>query len=51
MKYAMRHISALLASVIISACAATPGKVSQTKPVDELNLQQGVALKGYDPVA
>ncbi len=51
MKYAMRHISALLASVIISACAATPGKVSQTKPVDELNHQQGVALKGYDPVA
>jgi YHS domain-containing protein len=47
----MRQISALLASVILAACAATPGKVSQTRPVDELNLQHGAALKGYDPVA
>ena len=51
MKYAVRHISVLLVSVMITACAATPGKVSQTEPVDELNLQHGVALKGYDPVA
>jgi YHS domain-containing protein len=50
-KHTSRQISALLASVIITACAATPGKVSQTRPVDELNLQHGVALKGYDPVA
>ena len=51
MKYPVRHISVLLVSVMITACAATPGKVSQTEPVDELNLQHGVALKGYDPVA
>ena len=52
MKYhPSRLISALLASVIMTACAATSGKVSQTRPVDELNLQHGVALKGYDPVA
>jgi YHS domain-containing protein len=50
-KYPSRQISALLASVIMTACAATPGKVSQTRPVEELNLQHGVALKGYDPVA
>jgi YHS domain-containing protein len=50
-KYTMRPILALLASMIVAACAATPGKVSQTRPVDELNLRQGVALKGYDPVA
>lgn len=41
----------LLASLIVVACAATPGKVSQKRPVDALNLQQGLALKGYDPVA
>jgi hypothetical protein len=50
-KYTMRQILALLASMIVAACAATPGKVSQTRPVEELNLRQGVALKGYDPVA
>jgi len=50
-KYTVRHASALLVSVMITACAGTPGKVSQTDPVDELNLRHGVALKGYDPVA
>jgi len=50
-KYTARQILALLASLIVTACAATPGKVSQTRPVDELNLEKGVALKGYDPVA
>jgi YHS domain-containing protein len=50
-KYTIRQLLALLASMIVAACAATPGKVSQTQPVDELNLRQGVALKGYDPVA
>ena len=51
MKYTVRQILALFASLIVTACAATPGKVSQTRPVDELNLEKGVALKGYDPVA
>ena len=51
MKYPLRQMLTLLASVIVVACAATPGKVVQSRPVDELNLQQGVALKGYDPVS
>jgi hypothetical protein len=51
MRYTARHLSALLLSVMLTACAGTPGKVSQTNPVDELNLQHGVAVKGYDPVA
>ena len=38
-------------SVIVAACAGTPGKVSQTEPVEELNTRHGVALKGYDAVA
>jgi YHS domain-containing protein len=50
-KNTLRQTWALLASVLVAACAATAGKVSQTRPVDELNLQHGVALKGYDPVA
>jgi hypothetical protein len=51
MRYTARYLLALLVSVMITACAGTPGKVSQTNPVDALNLQHGVALKGYDPVA
>lgn len=51
MKCIVRHISALLMFVMVTAYAATPGKVSQTEVVDALNLQHGVALKGYDPVA
>lgn len=50
-KSKMRLILTLLMSSIVAACAATPGKVSQSRPVAELNLQQGVALRGYDPVA
>jgi hypothetical protein len=50
-KYTVRLISAIFAVVIVAACAATPGKVSQTKPVESLNLRHGVALRGYDPVA
>lgn len=50
-RYTVRHLAALLVSVMIAACAATPSKMSQTEPVDELNVKQGVALKGYDPVA
>lgn len=37
--------------LVVAACAATPGKVSQTKAVESLNLRHGVALRGYDPVA
>lgn len=51
MKYALRQLTALLASAVIAACVGTPGKVSQTRPVDEINLEHGLALKGYDPVA
>jgi YHS domain-containing protein len=50
-KYTMRQILTLFAFLIVAGCAATPGKVAQTQPVDELNLQHGTALKGYDPVA
>jgi ABC-2 type transport system permease protein len=35
----------------LTACAATPGHVHQSKQVDEVNNQQGLALQGYDPVA
>jgi YHS domain-containing protein len=44
-------ISVIFAVTIVTACAATPGKVSQIKAVESLNLLHGVALKGYDPVA
>ncbi len=51
MKHTVRLMSATVAVAMLVACAATPGKIWQTKPVESLNLRQGVALKGYDPVA
>lgn len=51
MKYTVRLISALFAVVMVAACAATLGKVSQTKSVESLNLRRGVALQGYDSVS
>lgn len=37
--------------LVLSACAATPGKISVTKPVPALNAPIAIALQGYDPVA
>jgi YHS domain-containing protein len=37
--------------LVLGACAATPGKISATKPVPTLNAPTGAALQGYDPVA
>lgn len=51
MKYTVGLISAIFAVMMVAAIAATPDKVSRTKPVESLNLGQGVALRGYDPVA
>lgn len=42
---------ALLASVLIAACAGFPNRASQVDAVDAVDLQKGFALKGYDPVA
>jgi hypothetical protein len=47
----VRQIAVLVAFLLSAACAATPGKVWDEKPVDEINNRQGLALKGYDPVA
>jgi YHS domain-containing protein len=51
MMYRVRQVTVLVASLLCAACAATPGKVWEDKPVDEINNRQGLALKGYDPVA
>ena len=51
MRPSVRQIAALLGSLLVAAGAAAQGKVSQAKTVDEIDLQQGYALKGYDPVA
>jgi hypothetical protein len=45
MRRTVRQLAALLASIIVAACAANPGK-SPVQPVDEMDLQQGFALKG-----
>jgi YHS domain-containing protein len=39
------------ASCFLAACATPPAKISHEKPVDEINNQRGLALRGYDPVA
>ncbi len=43
--------AAILALAMLAGCAATPGRVFQTKPVESLNLKHESALRGYDPVA
>jgi YHS domain-containing protein len=43
--------AALLASLLLASCAAAPAKVAQVRPVGEIDLQQGFALKGFDPVS
>ena len=51
MRQAARQIAAFLAAMLVAAGAAHAGKVSKVRTVDEIDLQQGFALKGYDPVA
>jgi hypothetical protein len=51
MKNAALPIVTLLWSAIVVACSETPAKVWQTEAVENLNLEKGVALRGYDAVA
>lgn len=51
MLYTVRQTTALVACLLATACAVSPDKISHSKPVDEINNRQGLALKGYDPVA
>lgn len=46
-----RILVGVLLALTLSACAATPGKITQDKVVPALDLVNGVALEGYDPVA
>jgi hypothetical protein len=39
------------ALLVIAACAATAGKISQKQPVTPIDAPVAVALDGYDPVA
>ncbi|MBI2800452.1 MAG: YHS domain protein [Gammaproteobacteria bacterium] len=41
----------LIVVMFIAGCAATPGKVTQTKPVTPIDAPVALALDGYDPVA
>jgi YHS domain-containing protein len=51
MRQIARQAAALLASILVAAGAASAGEKPQVRTVDEIDLQQGFALKGYDPVA
>src|SRR5260370_27285615 len=51
MRHMARQAAALLASVLVAACAANAGEKPPVRAVDEIDLQRGFALKGYDPVA
>ena len=51
MKNAALPIVTLLLSIVVVACSQTPAKVWQTEAVEDLNLEKGVALRGYDAVA
>jgi len=51
MKFRPSQTTTLILAAILSACAATPGRISQTTVVDAVDNQHGLALQGYDPVA
>lgn len=52
MRKITQRLSLLIAaSCFLAACATPPAKISQEKPVEEINNQHGLALRGYDPVA
>jgi len=46
-----RFAVAFSALVAIAGCAATPGRVSRTKPVTPIDAPASLALDGYDAVA
>ena len=46
----LARAAAIAAALGVSACAVD-GHVSQTEPVAPINTAQGLAVKGYDPVA
>jgi len=46
-----RTATVTLAALLLLGGCATDGSVSQTKPIPPLNAENGVALKGHDPVA
>lgn len=46
-----RFGAVLMLLVGLAACAHTPEEVAASKPVAALNVDDGVALHGYDPVA
>ncbi|MBV9723898.1 MAG: hypothetical protein JO299_01875 [Gammaproteobacteria bacterium] len=50
MKFRLSLATALILAAMLSACAATPGRISQTTPVDEVDNKHGLALQGYDAV-
>ena len=41
----------LVLALLLAACAATPGRVKQVRPVPAIEVQAGLALEGYDAVA
>ena len=52
MSQTARKLAAILASLLVAACAAAgPARMPQARAVDEIDLQRGFALKGYDPIA
>ncbi len=51
MSCSLKSLAILVIISSVAACAATPGRVHQAGPVDEINNRHGVALQGYDPVA
>jgi YHS domain-containing protein len=51
MSSTLTKLATVLMFLGLAACAATPGRVHQSKQVDEINNQRGLALQGYDPVA
>jgi YHS domain-containing protein len=48
MSFRVSRTVAIIAAAMLSACAATHTSISQQAPVDDLDNDHGLALRGYD---
>lgn len=51
MKSRMVMAAIALSALLLAACAASPGRIRQTRVVPALEAEHGLALEGYDAVA
>ena len=51
MPYSLKYLAPILLCALTLGCATRPENIGRAPPVDEVNNEKGLALKGFDPVA